>query len=101
MMAFGPIVSATCLRRTANSSRRFALSNKGAGGVIRIAVGDSAPLSPIARATGKIESETARVRTSNTQKGRLLIMINLFKVVVAGDWAFHLEEKRACCRYAW
>jgi len=28
-------------------------------------------------------------------------MINLFKVVVAGDWAFHLAGKRACCRYAW
>src|SRR5437016_3478887 len=101
LMAFGPIASATCLRRAANSSRRFALSNKGAGGVIRIAVGGSAPLSPIARATGRIESETARVKTSATQKGRLLIMINLFKVVVAGDWAFHPAGKRAWCRYAW
>src|SRR5437588_3920566 len=102
-MAFGPIASATCLRRAANSSRRFALSNTGAGGVIRIAGGSGGPLSPLARATGnaRVEIEIATVRTVATPKGSFLIMVIPFKVVVAGDWAFHLAGKRAWCRYAW
>src|SRR5438128_5221871 len=102
-MAFGPIVSATCLRRAASSSQRFALSNTGAGGVIRIAGGAGASFSPLARPTGnvRVEIEIATVRTVAMQKSSFLFMVILFKVVVAGDLAFDLAETRAWCRYAW
>src|SRR5207248_10553562 len=77
-MALGPIASATCLRRAANSSTRLVLSNTGAGGVIRIAAGAGAALSPLAptSVSAHVESKAASARINAKPDGTLLVIIN-------------------------
>jgi len=74
---FAPIESATRLRRAANSSRRFASSNTGAGGVMRIA-GGSGVLLPATRREGETNmaavNETA---TSVNTMRRYLFLISI------------------------
>src|SRR2546421_2355990 len=73
-IAFGPIASAICLRRLANSFKRFASSKTGAGGVTRIAgVSGAFAALPIDKGQAARTAKAVVIKTGNSRRVILFI----------------------------
>src|SRR5258707_10399529 len=85
-MGFVPITSATCLRRAASSSIRFASSNAGGGGVMRInGSGELLVFAPVL--TGGNEKTESRAPISvKTDAEPMALLLIIFNSLMLCDW---------------